>query len=970
MADKIRGITIELSGDTSKLVKSLDGVNKEINSNKRSLRDLEKALKLDPKNTELLEQKQALLNDTIGKTQSKLKGLKEAQEQAKKEMEGGSEEGKKAYDLLTRDIATCENELKKLGEQSKKTNEELKRPNTEGLEKFGKKAEEVGNKVSSIGKGLSVVSAGVVALGTASVQAFNEVDEGADSIIKITGAVGEQGEALQKSYEKVATSVVGSFEDIGKAIGTTSVRFGVQGEELESLTTEFIKFASITGQDSTTAIEGISRAMRMFGVDSSQAQNVMGMLVKTAQNTGISVSTLYSNLRTSGVALQEMGLGLTESINLMASFESAGIDSSNMLTKMTKAATYFSKNGKDMNEGLSDLITRLQDSSTQAKATEEAYSIFGTKAGLQFVTFAKQGKISLNNLDADMEQFKSVVSDTYEATLDGSDEVQLSWQKAKLSASKLGEVLDSKLGKIAEKVGKKIEELSEWFEGLNEEQVETIIKVGAIVASIGPLLIITGKLITSIKAISTALTFLSAHPMVAMVGALAGLITTGVIYTKIQSEQIRNTDYLTEAQRKNVDAMKESIDSWDALVEASEEANTQTLTERDNLIALWEQLKNITDENGKVKEGCEERAKVISEQLNEALHTNLEYQDGIVKGMKEEASAIDTLIQRKTVEALLEQNKAKYLQALADERELQDNLVKTYNEYMAVQEKLAVITPTYLAQKKELDDQFARGEIGIGEYTNRLKEIGEEYNTLTGRSSQLSSELEKGASTYGEAEKTIEGYNKLLGLSADSTADDVQGAINQFLDDTSKAKNDFQQIGTDIIADASKSGEGVSTAFASAMSSGPAWVKLSKAITDVKNKTAEIDQSDKSGTWGDDLSDNYSTSLWKSANKEGGLFSVVNRVAQKIKDVLGFSEPKEGPLSNFHTYAPDMMKLYAKGIQDEKWRVLQEAQGLAGELQYTFGNFERTANITNNNNIILDGEPIANAVNRQLGLKI
>lgn len=959
MADKIRGITIELSGDTSKLVKSLDGVNKEINSNKRSLRDLEKALKLDPKNTELLEQKQALLNDTIGKTQSKLKGLKEAQEQAKKEMEGGSEEGKKAYDLLTRDIATCENELKKLGEQSKKTNEELKKPNTEGLEKFGKKAEEVGNKVSSIGKGLSVVSAGVVALGTASIQAFNEVDEGADSIIKITGAVGEQGEALQKSYEKVATSVVGSFEDIGKAIGTTSVRFGVQGEELEALTTEFIKFASITGQDSTTAIEGISKAMRMFGVDSSQVQNVMGMLVKTAQNTGIRVSTLYSNLQTSGASLQEMGLGLSESINLMASFESAGIDSSNMLTKMTKAATYFSKNGKDMNEGLSDLITRLQDSSTQAKATEEAYSIFGTKAGLQFVTFAKQGKISLNNLDADMEQFKSVVSDTYEATLDGSDEVQLSWQKAKLSASKLGEVLDSKLGKIAEKVGKKIEELSEWFEGLNEEQVETIIKVGAIVVAIGPVITIIGKLITAIKGISTALSVLMAHPMIL---AIAG-ITAGIVgLTMVMEDLLEGTGTYTIEQQKFIDETNKGREALDELNRKRTEEIEAIESEIGETQALWNELKNITDENGKVKEGYEARASVITGLLSDALGTEITMTDGVIDKYSELSKSVDNLIQKKRLEAFIDAGKDDYAENLKAREEAMKRVETGAEELKKAQDELTKAEAEFQAIQNSDSEYFGYWD----DYEDAQEKLLDAQENVRG----LTKTQQENARQVGKLTNDINEYDALVSASISNDTEKVDEALKNWVTDGDKSTQDLIALGKKAVKESGKAGADSIHAMGEGMDSGPAWVRLSDAIDGVKNKTAEIDQSGKSRKWGTDLSDNFSGGIWASANKGGGLFSVVGRVAQKIQDILGFSEPKIGPLSNFHTYAPDMMKLYAKGIADEKWRVLQEAQGLAGELQYTFGNIERTANITNNNSIIIDGEPIANVVNKQLGVKI
>ena len=84
MASRIKGITVEIGGDTTGLDKALKNVNATIRSTQSSLKDVNKLLKLDPANTELLAQKQKLLKDAIGSTKEKLDALKTAQEQAKK----------------------------------------------------------------------------------------------------------------------------------------------------------------------------------------------------------------------------------------------------------------------------------------------------------------------------------------------------------------------------------------------------------------------------------------------------------------------------------------------------------------------------------------------------------------------------------------------------------------------------------------------------------------------------------------------------------------------------------------------------------------------------------------------------------------------------------------------------------------------------------------------------------------------
>ena len=75
MANRIKGITVEIGGDTTKLQTALQGVNKEIKSTQSQLKDVEKLLKLDPGNTELLAQKQQLLSSAVKETKEKLETL-------------------------------------------------------------------------------------------------------------------------------------------------------------------------------------------------------------------------------------------------------------------------------------------------------------------------------------------------------------------------------------------------------------------------------------------------------------------------------------------------------------------------------------------------------------------------------------------------------------------------------------------------------------------------------------------------------------------------------------------------------------------------------------------------------------------------------------------------------------------------------------------------------------------------------
>ena len=111
MADRIKGITVVLGGDTKGLSKALAGVNKDINSTQKQLKDVEHLLKLDPTNTELLAQKQRLLADAVALTKGKLDSLKEAEKQVQQQFAEGKI-SQQQYDGLQREIIATAASLK------------------------------------------------------------------------------------------------------------------------------------------------------------------------------------------------------------------------------------------------------------------------------------------------------------------------------------------------------------------------------------------------------------------------------------------------------------------------------------------------------------------------------------------------------------------------------------------------------------------------------------------------------------------------------------------------------------------------------------------------------------------------------------------------------------------------------------------------------------------------------------------
>ena len=143
---RVKGLTIEINGSTTGLDKALGKMNSTIGNSQAKLRDLDKLLKLDPKNTEMLEQKQRALKDAIGATKDKLETLKKAQEEAKQQLADGKI-GQDQYDALTREIIDCEQALKKLNDEAKN----IPAAWQANLAAAGEKVKEVGDKIKDVG---------------------------------------------------------------------------------------------------------------------------------------------------------------------------------------------------------------------------------------------------------------------------------------------------------------------------------------------------------------------------------------------------------------------------------------------------------------------------------------------------------------------------------------------------------------------------------------------------------------------------------------------------------------------------------------------------------------------------------------------------------------------------------------------------------------------------------------------------
>ena len=136
------------------------------------------------------------------------------------------------------------------------------------------------------------------------------------------------------------------------------------------------------------------------------------------------MDTLENSLMQNGSTLKEMGLGITESVNLLAAFENNGVDATTAMAGLKKSVKNYTAEGLSTNEALQKTIDRIKNASTETEALSIAQETFGSKGFAEMAQAIREGKLSLDDLGASLDDYGNVVQDTYEATLDPWDEAK------------------------------------------------------------------------------------------------------------------------------------------------------------------------------------------------------------------------------------------------------------------------------------------------------------------------------------------------------------------------------------------------------------------------------------------------------------------------------------------------------------------------------------------------------------------
>lgn len=560
-SSKIKGITIEIDGDTTKLGKSLEGVEKKSKNLQSELKGVNSLLKMDPSNVVLLQQKQDLLTQSISQTESKLNTLKIAQAQVQDQFDKGKITEEQFRDFQ-REIVATETKLKNLKDEMK----DFGSVSEQQLKQAGKKIEEFGSKVEDAGKKLGGISAIAGAgLGVATKTA-SSLEGAVNKVVVATGDGTKSADNYKNVLQTIHDGNYGEdYNDIAEKVSFVKENMkNLSDTDLISITENAYLLQDAFGMDFNESIRGINGLMVNMGVD---AQTAFDLMVTGAQNGLNKSDELGDNIAEYSQLWGQSGFSAEEMFTILQNGLDSGaynLDKVNDLVKemgisltdgrVEDHLSSFSTNTQDLFEKwktggasqadvIKSMIKDLGEMENEQEAltlASDIWSALGEDNAMAVIT-------SLNKANDAYKNTSGSINEANEQMYSGTGaKAEQALKRIETAFQTMGDKILPILAPIIEKIA----ELATKFSNLDPTIQTIIVVIGGIVTALAPVIITIGKVISAVgqivpllskiapifgvikTAVSGLFTLIAANPVIAIIMAIIGVIV--LLWTKCE----------------------------------------------------------------------------------------------------------------------------------------------------------------------------------------------------------------------------------------------------------------------------------------------------------------------------------------------------------------------------------------------------------------------------------------------------
>ena len=558
-AKTLKGITVEINGKTTGLANALKDVTKTSTALSSNLKEINKALKLDPGNTELLNEKQKILSESVAAARKELETLKGVQKQVSDQYANG--------DIDRGAWLEYQNKLQKAKqhlEDLEKAQKDFGTAAAQAIKEAGAKIEEYGGKVEGVGKKLMPVSGVAAATGTALTKMAWDFEDGMAKVSTIADTTEVPISDLEKQIKQLSDSTGVEAGEIAENV-YNAISAGQKTGDAVNFVSKATDLARAGFAETGDALDVLSTIMNAYGLEASEVDKVsndlimtqnlgkttvaelsssMGKVIPTAKSTGVNLDELcgaYAVMTSNGVATAETTTYLNSMLNELGKQGSTAANAFAAGTEHIKEGGLTMAEAMEQGWSLSDVLSVLDE---QAAAS-------GTSINNMFSS-AEAGKAA-NILWDNAEKFNGAVEEiqgSTTATSDALGNLETSGHKTEVAINQIknaglefGQTISAMLAPALQKLAEYIRNAKEKLDGMDDGQKQAIVTIGLIVAAIGPALVIIGKVITAVGTITTGVGSLvgfvggTVVPLItgAIMPALSGLwaLITGAIMTAL-----------------------------------------------------------------------------------------------------------------------------------------------------------------------------------------------------------------------------------------------------------------------------------------------------------------------------------------------------------------------------------------------------------------------------------------------------
>lgn len=835
MAGGIKGITVEIGADTSKLTKALRSASAPVNKMQSELRQVERLLKMNPGNMDLIRQKQLLLANSIDKTKINLKEMKAALAEADKDPAKRSSAG---YRRLQQEIIKTEAKVRELAAEQAKMS-----VMASGIGRAATQMGRLGDRAMMLGNQMRTVTMATGLLGGAAVAVTAEFDSSMSKVRAISGATGQEFSALRDKAREMGAKTKFSASEAAEAMNYMAMA-GWKTKDMLSGIDGIMNLAAASGEDLATTSDIVTDGLTAMGYSAQDAGRMADVMAAASSNANTNVSMMGETFKyaasvagsmhysmedlalatglmaNSGIKASQAGTSLRSMISRMASPTkqvSAAMDKLGVSIENSDGTT------KSFRDVMVDLRGKMRNL-TDVEKNQVASSIAGKNAMSGFLAI-------INASDKDFNKLASAIDNSDGAALQMAETMQdnLGGQVTILKSQlqELGISVGDTLVPMAKKAVGAAQELTDWFNNLSAAQKDAAVKMGLLAGAAGPMLIAVGgtaKIFSmSVGAIASAKAAIAAMTAVEESATTAtralGMATkalpwvaaaTGAaIVGKAIYDTYQQTHKATIKTKEHAKARQESIDTIKAESKESE-FYLQKLNE----------LAGVEEKTASQKQ----LMKAYVEKLNEAIDgLNLKY-DAEKDKLNQTTEAIQKKIDKMKEEAMA----AAYVK----------NAKAAYEEYANAEMKAAEIKDE-LALKQEKWNSLSDSEKQVNgelakEIANLKRQVGD-YNTAMDTALKDANKWTNASQMHSSAWKGIVNEAKKAGVEIPKS---VQSGLKSGMYQVPQSVKElqalikFDDMKKTATGDAKKTAENLSKALMSGeKSAGQAASALEKAVS-------------------------------------------------------------------------------------------------------------------------------------------